>query len=408
MKITILEKIHWGNTNKEKVKETEIDCKGLGTKKDPIIIDSSLNLPQKFEIYELNLNVVMKDCTFEYFSLNFSQNFIIQNCEFKFLKLYNSINIKITNIEAGDISLRLCKNCSVEDSILEGFKLDHSHNNFVKNCIVKHFFNPRKRSKGNILESNKFSEEDFEELKEVDSPRVSDKGTFLLYGNWETERVFYENPGTKDDPIIIDKVDINTNNYSYFTLNDNRFYVDIKNFNPKKAYFFNDKNISLEKCKFSRYCYLKDCSNFELKNISTKLLRIGKCNNIKIENSIIDRISTFDGFNGGLIFNNCLINRLKQNIVDTCTFENSNFHTVFSNKSIKYYYIEHKLEINLLFLLFIWISISLASIFLFGDIGLLFGVISLGLFIIIYYLGMAILIIHGQIQATKAKKKNKK
>lgn len=46
-----------------KKKEIELEFKGSGTEEDPIVIESSENLPRSFEIFESNHKISMKEFT---------------------------------------------------------------------------------------------------------------------------------------------------------------------------------------------------------------------------------------------------------------------------------------------------------------------------------------------------------
>ena len=59
----------------------ENNWKGTGTKEDPLIIDSSNDLPQELQILNSSLYILLERCNINNLSLTGSQNITVSGCE---------------------------------------------------------------------------------------------------------------------------------------------------------------------------------------------------------------------------------------------------------------------------------------------------------------------------------------
>jgi len=105
---------------------------GNGTENDPLIINSTEGLPQKFSI-SVNFFLDIKDCSFDHIILYDCQNVSIENCSFNTLGVLNTSEI------------------SVKRGSLSNLNLDHCTNSYFKECTIAKVYNYK--SRGNTFEN---------------------------------------------------------------------------------------------------------------------------------------------------------------------------------------------------------------------------------------------------------------
>ncbi len=111
---------------------------GLGTKKDPYVIDSKEFLPVRFRIKNSKLHILIRNCKFEFISLWRSQNITIQDC-------------------SCDIYFHYCHEIHIENCNIPTFSFDYCYNNVLKNCTIDYIDN--QFSRGNLFEGIQTSED---------------------------------------------------------------------------------------------------------------------------------------------------------------------------------------------------------------------------------------------------------
>jgi len=120
----------------------EFGIQGDGTKKNPYIINSTENLPQKIEIYESKyyINIVNCDLTSHFLGLYFSQNILVENCKLNYCEVGSSSNIKIIKCSFND-GLRIIRSKEVisENSFISKLSLHNSFNNYLIKCEIEEF-----------------------------------------------------------------------------------------------------------------------------------------------------------------------------------------------------------------------------------------------------------------------------
>jgi len=103
-------------------KKIEIDCEGIGTREDPILIDPQIDLPTNFKIFNSDLHVN------------------IEKLDLYHIGVYRSHNISIRQSKIVALVLNRCSNMQIlEVSNLKYLDLIRSDNNSIANCLIGKF-----------------------------------------------------------------------------------------------------------------------------------------------------------------------------------------------------------------------------------------------------------------------------
>ncbi len=295
-----------------------------------------MNLPSGIEIFESNSHIVFRDIKWKsgpinQLSCHYCKNITIENCEIDTTGFYYCSHIDIRNFFGNNLDFVECEKCSLDNIEIEWLYLAKLDESTIKNSeILWRFTNFGNKSRGNVLENNKFSFRDVEldsKLKDIDKLPVLKDDEFTIYND------FFEcrGAGTKTDPIIIENVNAKSkvkSKYGYkHHFNDilvykNRFNVIMKNYHPKKVKLFDTQNMIFENCSFTNSFSLDNCSNIMLRDVKIKKLEFGACHDIIIENSSIDKIIAREKVEGIITLKNCSVNRIKKSALKKIVDEN--------------------------------------------------------------------------------------
>ena len=128
-----------------------LECKGNGTEKNPVMIDSSQILPVVFSIRNSKLHVILRNFTAKQVSLFYVQNAKFEECKIRGLILFNSNDNKIINSTfRWNLNFNDSNNNSIENSSINKIRLNKSNHNRFKNCeISKIKFNQSQKNSFN-------------------------------------------------------------------------------------------------------------------------------------------------------------------------------------------------------------------------------------------------------------------
>ncbi|MBA7535403.1 hypothetical protein ES705_27656 [subsurface metagenome] len=136
--------------------EIVTDCKGTGTKEDPVIIEPSEDLPRVIYLRNYNVHIHIRNLKKRFISLSFCSNIILKDCQLKYCDVLNCSNIKIDALSIGKlIRLNSSRDIQIKDSNIGKIKLDQSNSNTIRNCTIKKIINIM--SSDNLFESNTIS-----------------------------------------------------------------------------------------------------------------------------------------------------------------------------------------------------------------------------------------------------------
>ena len=138
-------------------KKIILDFKGRGTRDDPIIIEPAENIPQSFDIRDLDLFINIRNCELQALSIDSCQNIKLENCIFKIILLKNCLGIDLKSIRLTKyLKLGDCLRIKIEDCIIKNLSIYHYNFNVIKNCVINKI--KEVRSKENVFESIKIPE----------------------------------------------------------------------------------------------------------------------------------------------------------------------------------------------------------------------------------------------------------
>jgi hypothetical protein len=163
MNITIYQKVSSFNTIFWR--EIEIECRGAGTKEDPVIIEPSREIPKNSYLRDYNFFIHVKNLHQKYLSLTRCQNITLKDCQLKYCHVLNCSDIRIENLSITKL-LRIysSKDVYIQDSIIGKLKLNQSNSNTFKNCSFKQV--NKTLSPDNVFESNTVSGKQVTEVKQ--------------------------------------------------------------------------------------------------------------------------------------------------------------------------------------------------------------------------------------------------
>lgn len=135
MKITIY---NYGYKPGQKI-SLEIECKGEGTKENPIIIEPSDKIPKKFIVRVSKYHLVLKGFTSRYIFLEQCKNIVIEDTELNCLRMIHCSNIIIKNLTCfSRLALFRCEDVTIENSFIGRLRLfNSSDSSIVKSYIIR-------------------------------------------------------------------------------------------------------------------------------------------------------------------------------------------------------------------------------------------------------------------------------
>ncbi|MFX1257614.1 MAG: hypothetical protein ACFFAN_07140 [Promethearchaeota archaeon] len=117
----------------------ELECKGMGTQDNPIIITSSENLPKVLTISKSNQHIVIRNLNLRFIGLYSCKNITIEKCKFEAFKLFHCSDFKIKNSSFGKFSLKECHDIEVEGCSMNRIRIVRLLSNQInkfKNCTL--------------------------------------------------------------------------------------------------------------------------------------------------------------------------------------------------------------------------------------------------------------------------------
>ena len=189
--------------------------------------------------------------------------------------------------------------------------------------------------------------------------------------------------GTEENPIIIGP---SVKIPQIFFLKGSDIHILIKNFNSNK------NRISINSCKNVNFedCILKSCilnhsPNTNIRNVSADYLKISYCSYADVKDSVFKRVK-IQNSTLHISFLNCTINRIRKSQTRGINFENTNILKLYTYKSLKYIFLDHKLA----FITIISVTIGILIFFLvffyslpMGTKGVIYPILLLGGLIIL-------------------------
>ncbi|MFX1478258.1 MAG: hypothetical protein ACFFCI_09005 [Promethearchaeota archaeon] len=294
----------------EKFNVAELDCKGSGTKDDPLIIDESVSIPTSFELNESELYIQMKNCMLLKLKISISKNILIEDCHIDWFELSGCSEIEIINVISGLIGMGMSNNCILNGCTIEReLSIANSSNNLIKNFNVKKRldYNLFERCTDNIFENNKISERYSGKIR-TDS--IEDKNTekkqqiFTIVES--SEEIECTGTGFKEEPFVFTPQEFWR---QALYLLETVHYVLINNFNLKYIFLGRCKNKFIKDCDV-RTIEVEHCSNIRIEKTNLKNLRFGPCENVIVTDCTIDKIEMYKSFRGGVVIKNCTVRRV--------------------------------------------------------------------------------------------------
>lgn len=306
----------------ENYEEIEVDCKGSGSKEDPIIIDSLIDKSFNFDIVESDKYIIIKNCTLRFLCFYYSMNISVINCKLRNLRLGNCENIYVEKTICSWIEIYDSHNCSlIESRSEETISLYKSHNNTFRKCEFWNFFYDfHMLSRNNIFEENDASDPEDFVFKSIQNTDLEEEITYLMncYSNlegYESVNIACKGNGTKEDPYIIDGLDSIGYKIKTIELFNRRDHIIFKNIDIKSLKLYDVQNIQLNDCSFSGTILLKFCSKIKINQIYAKKLKLGGSEDIDISYSEFNKIETLKGFTSKINLNNCSYKKINKRLL---------------------------------------------------------------------------------------------
>jgi len=115
----------------------EIECKGEGTKENPLIIEPSDKIPKNFMVRGYKSNLVLKGFKSRYILVEDCQNTFIEDTELNRLRMERCSNIVIRNFTCfSKLTLYRCEDVTIESSFIARLKLFKSSDNSITNNFI--------------------------------------------------------------------------------------------------------------------------------------------------------------------------------------------------------------------------------------------------------------------------------
>lgn len=113
--------------------DMEINCKGMGTETDPYVIDSSVYVPNQFEISVTDKHLRIQEKIINSIKFTFCANVKIKNCSFKRLVLLNCENMELLDSKITMVfKIKESKKISVINNSINKLKVKNSNNCYFK------------------------------------------------------------------------------------------------------------------------------------------------------------------------------------------------------------------------------------------------------------------------------------
>ena len=121
--------------------------------------------------------------------------------------------------------------------------------------------------------------------------------------------------GTKDDPFVIDSLDLIPFKVKRIELCHVRDYIVFKNIKIKSLRLYDVRFFKLEKSECKDSILLKFCSDIQLNSTTSKKLQLGGCENIHIVNSIFNKIESLKGLLSQINLKNVIYKQIDKNFL---------------------------------------------------------------------------------------------
>ena len=133
MKITIY---NYGYKPGQKI-SLEIECKGEGTKENPLIIEPSDKIPKNFIVRGYKYNLVLKGFKLRYILVENCQNITIEDTELTRLRMDHCSKIAIRNFTCfSRLTLYRCEDVTIETSFIAQLRLFKASDNSITNNYI--------------------------------------------------------------------------------------------------------------------------------------------------------------------------------------------------------------------------------------------------------------------------------
>ncbi|MFX1489301.1 MAG: hypothetical protein ACFFBI_09150 [Promethearchaeota archaeon] len=300
----------------------ELDCKGNGTKDDPLIIDESVSLPTSFELNESELYIQMKNCMLLKLKISISKNILIEDCHIDWFELSGCSKIEIVNVISGLIGMGMSNNCILNGCTIEReLSIANSSYNLIKNCIVKKRldYNLFERCIDTTFENNKIPER---YIGKIRTAAIKDKNTEKKHQIFtiveSAEEIECTGTGFKEEPFVFTPQKFW--HHALYLL-ETVHYVLINDFNLRYIFLGRCKNKFIKNCDV-RTIEMEHCSNIRIERTNLKYLRCGPCENVIVTDCTIDKIEIYKSFRGGVIIKNCSVRQVGKR-ADRLNLENT-------------------------------------------------------------------------------------
>ena len=135
----------------------ELDCYGVGTMQNPVIINNLLPLPKRVSIKNYSLFFKFENLSLKKLYLEHCENFNIMNCEIDLIRMNSCTNINFSECRIPrELKLKECRNVRFERCLIRKAIVFKSNDIVIKNSLIIHLSNWM--SKNNIYESNNIKE----------------------------------------------------------------------------------------------------------------------------------------------------------------------------------------------------------------------------------------------------------
>jgi len=281
----------------------ELECNGMGTKDNPVVIDSFFDPKLNIEVTESDIYIIFKGCTLKFLNIYYCTNISIINCELGVLDLRNCSNIHAEEIKCSWLKMVDCYDCRLfKLTSTESETFYKCYNNIFEECVFGNFIiNPGGLSRNNILKNNEVFDPEEIDYKLLEAPIDTNlKPTYRIDGyanskgsfSWEVECT---GKGISYDPIIIDSLDSIPFKIKTVDLFHIREHVILRNIFVKNLGLYDVKNTLIEKSIVKGSFRLKFCQDLKIMTTSAKKLELGGCKDIYIQDSEFNEIKSLKG-----------------------------------------------------------------------------------------------------------------
>lgn len=115
----------------------ELECRGLGTIDDPLILDPSTKFPKLFYIENSELHLRMHECNVHSIGIFNSQNISIKNSSLNSVYFSNCSNKIIDScLNIKKLGMNMSNNNMINRSTIVKLKISHSNDNTIQECTI--------------------------------------------------------------------------------------------------------------------------------------------------------------------------------------------------------------------------------------------------------------------------------